>query len=152
MEDFLLELAGKVTERGKTAAIRNTENGELVISHFSSDTNVDLKHVISNAYHPIKVTRNNAEILPVWAHYKNMFNVCDNFNTRLYKRCFPHSCGGKGTSGQNGQIHKFVMAALIQNIRAIAELVSKNRYDGMKFKPFCLELADSMIQLVINTN
>lgn len=149
LKDYLTEVGDPVLERGDNTCIRNKENGEVLLSHWSADVRVGLKHVLSSAFRPIRPLRMHNEILPVWDHYKNMFNVCDNFNSNLSDRCFPHKCGGNGVPGQNGQVHKFVMASLLQNIRAIAISLDPLRYENMNFHDFCKELAAQLIDEVL---
>jgi hypothetical protein len=54
---------------------------------------------------------------PAYSHYKNMFEICDNFNRALHDRSWPHPRGGKGIPGDMGCHHDFLMACIMQSVR-----------------------------------
>ena len=69
---------------------------------------------MSNAFKrsPGKLTKG---IVPVYDHYKSMFNACDRFNRMLHDRKWPHKNGGRDIPRDVGHHHNFAMSCILQN-------------------------------------
>ena len=73
-----------------------------------------------------------------------MFEVCDKFNRALHDRQWPHSRGGKGTQGDQGAHHDFLMAIVLKNVFkawfSVHDLDPRTR----SFESLCTELANAL--------
>ena len=105
---------------GEWRSIYNPETSEVFTYHYDTQKGVGKKYCIS---HGLVRTTNMPSVkecsgqIPAYSYYKNMFEVCDNFNRALHDRSWPHPRGGKGTPGDMGCHHDFLMACVMQNIR-----------------------------------
>ena len=53
--------------------------------------------------------------IPRYGAYKFCFEIYDRFNRGLHDRCWPYKRGSKGTPGENGKHHDFLVAYMLQN-------------------------------------
>ena len=83
-------LAPRVTKSGDTAAAVNERRREVAVFHWSLDTNVGKKLVLSNAFTRLRGRRNKKGHLPVCDHYNSGFAGCDNFNSGLRGKTYPY--------------------------------------------------------------
>jgi len=134
----------KVDNPGLTAAIECVSTGELLVNHWDIDTNIGNKFVLSNAFIEGKETRSQKKVIPVYDHYKEMFNGCDMFNRALHDRLFPHTNGGNGVSGEKGHCHKFIMGALLQNVFNLWESSVGKDVETINFEAKCIMLSNAL--------
>lgn len=113
LSDILEEYGDKIRRDGDKAAIYNPRSKELFVH--KRDRTLGDKYVISNAFHHAPATRKTDNVTPVYDHYRQAFNICDVFNGHDLI-IYPHKCGGKSVSGLNGNISKFVMGAVLENV------------------------------------
>ena len=112
---------------------------------WDSDKAVGNKFALSNAFKrsPGKVTKG---IVPVYDHYKSMFNAYDWFNQMLYDRKWPHKNGDRNIPGDVGHHHNFAMSCILQNtFNAYIEIngIIPVEYE---FKKYCWMLFDQLFE------
>ena len=82
-------LEPKIEKSGDTAVAFNTSRGEAAVYHWSLDTNVGKKLVMSNAF-TVKMGESHRKgCLPVYDHYNAGFAGCDQFNQGLHGKTLP---------------------------------------------------------------
>ena len=73
-----------------------------------------------------------------------MFNGCDVYNRSLHDRKWPHRCGGRKCSGQDGHGHKFAIACIVQN--TFNAYHSINNLESRSFKDNCIKLSNDLFK------
>ena len=82
-------LEPKIEKSGDTAVAFNTSRGEAAVYHWSLDTNVGKKLVMSNAFTVKMGESHRKDCLPVYDHYNAGFAGCDQFNQGLHGKTLP---------------------------------------------------------------
>lgn len=142
--DNLIIHGQQVDKPGETASIWNGDTNELFIHHWDILTNIGKKYVISNAFTRTPAGRRLEGVIPIYDYYKEYFNMCDHYNRNLHDRKYPHRCGGSTKSGEEGHIHKFILACTLQNIFAIFGSIQVNTQLSFSFKQNCTALSDEI--------
>jgi hypothetical protein len=124
--------------------VPNSVRKELLVHHWSSTARIGKKYVLANCFQEFRPNRAEDGVVPGYDHYKKMFNSCDWFNRHLKDKKYPHKCGGRKKSGQEGHVHKFLMAALIQNTFNAYKAINKD--ETKDFQTLCIELSDEMYE------
>ena len=70
-----------------------------------------------------------------------MFESCDRFNRNLHDRVWPYKRGGKGTLGEAGHHHDFIMATVVQNIFNAYHSINTIEHRFTDFKYMCDQLS-----------
>eukprot|EP00602_Paraphysomonas_sp_CaronLab_P009213 CAMPEP_0185034516 /NCGR_PEP_ID=MMETSP1103-20130426/24485_1 /TAXON_ID=36769 /ORGANISM="Paraphysomonas bandaiensis, Strain Caron Lab Isolate" /LENGTH=212 /DNA_ID=CAMNT_0027571205 /DNA_START=668 /DNA_END=1303 /DNA_ORIENTATION=+ len=113
--DLVDSVKDKVTIPGQWAGVHNPETKETFVCYWDVDSAFSKKYVLSNAFtkhHSTQITH----IVPLYDHYKVIFNVSDLFNKSMHDRFFPHRKGGKNISSDLGCIHNFTLTAVLLNV------------------------------------
>jgi hypothetical protein len=142
--DNMEEYGDKVEKPGQSTGIFNENTNELFVHHWSTDKAVGKKFVLTNGLKKVPQTRNLPKLIPGYDHYKVMFNACDRYNRNFHDKKFCHKTGGKGTPGDFGHCHKFIMACILQNTFAVHLNFRDDTTFTPSFKDNCLELADEL--------
>jgi len=82
-------LKEKVTDQGKWYGAYLPRKNEVMVHHFSKDSNVGRKTVLSNAFKLARSRRQPEYRPPAWLEYKLSFSVCDEFNRALADTTYP---------------------------------------------------------------
>jgi hypothetical protein len=120
METAMIHRLHTADKLGEWRSIYNPHTSEVFTYHYDTKKGVGKKYCIS---HGLVRTTDKPSVkecsgqIPAYSYYKNMFEVCDNYNRALHDRSWPHPRGGAGTSGDLGCHHDFLMACVLQNIR-----------------------------------
>ena len=65
------------------------------------------KYVFSKAFIKEKGLRTqDRTYIPAYHDYSDHFCHCDFFNRKLHDKSYPHKCGGRSTTGEDGQCKK----------------------------------------------
>lgn len=142
------EYGAHVTKPGATAGLYNARTKEIFVHHWDTNEDVDKKYVLSNAFRPAPNTRNTATITPAYDHYKEFFSGCDMFNRNLHDKKFCFRTGGKDKKGSRGHVHKFFMAAMLQNTFALYRHLRPNSTTEMTFLQLGIMLSNELIDYV----
>lgn len=133
---------------GEWRGLCNTTTGETFIYHHDTQKGVGKKYNYAKGFirstERAKVTEHKNRI-PVYDYYKVMFESCDRFNRRLHDKSWPHRRGGNAVSGEAGVHHDFLLACVLQNTFNAYFAATGQNYEGVSFKDFCHDLADSLI-------
>ena len=135
----------KVGKPGQFAGIFRPESSETFMYMWDSDKAVGKKFALSNAFKrsPGKLAKGS---VPVYDHYKSMFNACDRYNRMLHDRKWPHKNGGRNIPGDEGHHHNFAMSCILQNtFNAYIEINSINPVE-YEFKKYCVILSDKLFE------
>ena len=125
-----------------TRKVPNSNRKEILVHHWDSTARIGKKYVLGNCFTQCRPSRDENHIVPGYHHYQKMFNICDAFNRQLKDRKYGHRCGGKQKSGQEGHVHKFLMASLLQNIFNAYKTI--NNDFTKDFQTMCIELSDEI--------
>ena len=105
---------------GEWRSIYNPGTNEVFTYHYDIQKGVGKKYCIAHGLEQT-VEKQTVDVfsgqIPAYSYYKNMLEVCDNFNRALHNRAWPHTRGGAGVPGDIGSHHDFFMAVVMQNIR-----------------------------------
>lgn len=133
---------------GEWKSLKNIETGEVFTYHWDTQKGVGKKYCISwglertDSKHFVKFHEHR---IPAYGYYKNMFEVCDNFNRGLHDRQWPLKRGGSGISGELGCHHDFVMAVVMQNVRNAWLSVNQAKPSEHSFEDLMIELATGLL-------
>ena len=82
-------LAEHVKQPGQWYGKYNADTNEIMVRHYSRDSNVGVKTVMSNAFKLNKSAKQPSNRPPAWQEYKYSFCVCDEFNCTMKGRTYP---------------------------------------------------------------
>lgn len=88
-----------------------------------------------------RAEKDQRHIVPGSDLFKYAFDICDKFNVNINKHKFPHKCGGRGHKGERGQLHKFAMVVIIENVFAAFKEVNPVGSRSMSFCAMCEAIA-----------
>lgn len=114
-----------------------------MVYNYGKDTDRK-KYTLSNAFHISPPIREESSILPLLDHDGKMYNICDNFNSALDGKGFPHRHGGGGLYWGAGRIHKFTMASIVQNLGNLTIFLWPEKFSPFNFLDFLLNLSDEI--------
>ena len=133
----------KVHRPGDWYGIHNKTKGESVVYHWSTETDIGKKYVISHAFELAK-EKKKPEIVPLFDLYKVSFFHCDHYNQTLHGKTWPHKRGGNKRSGTLGAQHDYMLSCiLINTVSAYWDLLG-NPHKDLDFRATYLALADEL--------
>ena len=138
---------------GEWRSIHNHETSEVFTYHYDTQKGVGKKYCISHGLvrtTDAQTVRGCSGQIPAYSHYKNMFEICDNFNRALHDRSWPHPRGGKGIQGDMGCHHDFLMACVMQNVRNAWFALSETDPLSYSFEDMMKDLAYELYSYSIN--
>lgn len=106
--------------------------------------------MLSNVYTSRRVARNVKGTIPAYDTYNRLFNACDKYNKGMKKCSLPFHCGGNGTSGESGHIHKFIMCCIVQNVVNLYESSLPLDAPHAKCHARILELSDDLFSYAVS--
>ena len=129
---------------GQWKGITNDTTGECFVYHYDTQKGVGKKYNYSRGFirsvDKYKVKEHSNRI-PCYDYYKTMFESCDRFNRNLHDRVWPYKRGGKGTLGEAGHHHDFIMATVVQNIFNAYHSINTIEHRFTDFKYMCDQLS-----------
>ena len=141
---------GKEDKTGEWNGIYNDRTEELFVYHFDTQKGVGKKYNYSIGFNRCtdrrKVKAHEGRVAG-YEYYKTFFESCDRFNRALHDRYWPYKRGGRGTSGEAGEINDFMMACVLQNTyNAYMYLNDISTEDYPSFEDMCDELSLQIFQ------
>lgn len=144
-------LSSHVTKPGEWAAAWNTDQQEMAVHAWDSNSNIGKRWVISSAYKRVVKTRKTYYKL-AYDDYKLMFALCDKFNQALHDHTLSHRSGGSSVTGEEGRLHTFYMGCIIQNVLNAFQDKQGISAADFNFSVQVAELADEVYQLASTIN
>ena len=84
--------------------------------------------------------------VPVYDHFKSMFNACNRYNRMLHDRKWPHKNCGRDIPGDEGHQQNFAMSCILQNtFNAYIEINHINPVN-YEFEKYCCRLSDQILE------
>ncbi|RMD66873.1 hypothetical protein D6817_03130 [Candidatus Pacearchaeota archaeon] len=141
-------LERKVRQSGESASIFNSNTGEAATLHWSQDTTVGKKFVMSNAFKVVATKKREGEVL-VFDVYKEAFNACDRFNKVMHGRTWPYRPSGKtrggGCTGDRAASWNYLFTSLLINCWHLWLDKEHKTKEEKDWKEFCNELAVGIV-------
>jgi len=140
--DLLIPL---VSRPGQWHGAWNETTKELFVYHWSPDTKVGKKFVITNAVQHLR-KRPSKYMIPAYDVYKILFSLRDKFNRRLHDHCWPHKHGKGTTTGDKLSINDFYFSCILQNVNNAFVDLQGDGVEEDTFEQFCIGLADELYE------
>jgi hypothetical protein len=140
----------ELAKPGCSMGFTRSDNTLMVMFHWSLNTDIGKKTVMSNCFIEKPKTRNSSTDLPIYTDYKKNFFYCDRYNRNLHDKLYPHKCGGNNKMGEFGHLHKFCMGVTLQNIFVIYEMLNIIPDNEKYFKNHCFSLAKLLVSYALS--
>lgn len=149
LKDVMVATERIVTKPGEWCGIYNPDTQESLTKVFDTLKGVGVKLNYSTALvEQARKGLTDTEALYLkgaYDYYKLTFSACDDFNTGLCGKKWPHKSGGNHVRGDEHHQHTFLMSCLLQNtIAAFTDINGIEEADRQDFKTFCIELGDEI--------
>ena len=136
-----------VNLRGMWKGLWNERRKELIVYSYTKDGKQYT--ALSNAYRRL-ATKSDTKSVPVCSDYGKMFAACDQFNSQIKNRIWPHRHGGRGCLGESGKFSSFAFGCVLQNtFNAYCDINAVGR-DSIDYYSFCESLG-SQLYIYANT-
>lgn len=145
LEKLVKLSSNEVVKPGQGISYLNSDNNLLFLYQWDVNQDIGKKFVISNGYVKKTKRRNDPKSLPLYNDYRNHFYYCDRFNRKLHDSCFCHRCGGGNRRGEFGQVHKFCLGILMQNIIAAYKYFRMVPKKEDFFQNYCFLLGKELV-------
>ena len=132
-----------VPKQGDFAVAWKETSSEIFVAHHHNDATLGLRYCFGTALQKQnrKAPTHLRHIIPGSDLYRTSFDICDKFNTGINKHKFPHKCGGRSHLGEKGQVHKFAMVVIMENVCAAYRAINRLRPDEKAFLDICNDVA-----------
>jgi hypothetical protein len=142
---------------GDFKGLYNECTGETFMYYYDGDTGVGEKFNYGWGFRmSVDKTdlKEHTHVVPVYAYYKQLFNICDTFNKGLNGSRYPYRRGKKGCAGMEGSVcalgahNDFCKAVLWKNVynayHAMKNTTCDPSYAKPPFTAFLSQLADEI--------
>lgn len=150
--DTMNALGVNISKAGELGVIWHGTDKLLFIHHIDSNADIGTKYVITNAFELNPYTNRSSNGVKFgYDHYKYLFSTCDAFNRNLRDKKFCHRAGGGTKTGQSGHIHKYFMAAAVQNVINATATINRIPVEEMaSFEVTCIDLSNQLWQYAMS--
>ena len=139
-------LEPKINKSGDSATIFNELRQEAAVYHWSPDTNIGKKLVMSNAFIVKKKKALKKGSLAVYDHYHAGFAGCDRFNQGLYGKNLPIVTKRSHAGSDMKAGYDYLFTCLLLNTYYAYLSLNKLSQETCSFEEVCLSIAKDLCE------
>ena len=137
-----------VQNAGKSAYAFIGDRNEAAVMHWSRDTNIGKKFVLTNCFTRVP-QKKPSDYVPVYDEYKSLFSGCDKFNQQLYGKNFPYQAPNDTNLAEKKNIWNYLFTSVLINVWNVCKGVLQARdpeTETMSFRDFCDDLSVRIVE------